>query len=71
MKKHFKELDALPGHKIVVTFVKDSLTVSIPDGGHLIDGWKITCITSKVVITMILTLHNDFNLTLHDDLNTS
>ena len=64
MKKHFKDLDALPGHKIVVTFVKDSLTVSIPDGGYLIDGWKITCITSKVVIMIMI-------LTLHDDLNTS
>ena len=32
-----------------MSFVKDSITVSLPDGGVVVDGWKITCTTSKVV----------------------
>ena len=44
---HFK--DAIPGHKISVSFVKESISVLIPDGGIEENGWRITCTTSKVV----------------------
>ena len=47
VERHFK--DALPGHKLAVSFVKSSISLAISDNGVIVDGWKITSITSKSV----------------------
>ena len=47
VERRFK--DALPGHKLAVSFVKSSISLAVPDNGVIVNGWKITSITSKSV----------------------
>jgi hypothetical protein len=47
VEKRFR--DALPGHRIAVSFVKNSISLVIPDGGVTVNGWNITCTTSKSI----------------------